>query len=63
MKGWSAADPEGGSLYDPEINSIFVRTLKKALNPQIEIQEVDFHINDSDFAAVAANLMNEMIQP
>ena len=63
MKGWSAADQEGGSLYDPEINSLFVRTLKKALNPQIEIQEVNFHINDSDFGAFAANLMNEMIQP
>jgi len=62
-KGWSEADQKGGPLYDPEINSIFIRTLKEALNPQIEIQEVYCHINDSDFAAVAANLMNEMIQP
>ncbi len=61
-KGWSEADKKGGPLYDPEINSLFIRTLKQALNPQIEIQEVDFHINDSDFAAFAANLMNAMIQ-
>ena len=61
-KGWSEADQEGGPLYDPEINSIFIKTLKEALNPQIEIQEVYCHINDSDFAASAANLMNEMIQ-
>jgi uncharacterized protein (UPF0261 family) len=62
MKGWSGADQEGGPLYDPETNSVFIRTLKEALNPQIEIQEVDYHINDSGFAAIAANLMNAMIQ-
>lgn len=61
MKGWSGADQEGGPLYDPETNSVFIRTLREALNPQIEIQEVDFHINDPDFAVLAANLMNAMI--
>ncbi len=61
-RGWSEPDREGGPLYDPEMNSIFIRTFKEALNPQIEIQEVDFHINDSDFAALAANLMHEMVQ-
>ena len=62
MKGWSGADEEGGPLYDPETNSVFIRTLKEALNSQIEVQEVDYHINDSDFAVFAANLMNAMIQ-
>ena len=62
MKGWSGADKEGGPLYDPETNSVFIQTLKEAVNPQIEIQEVDYHINDSGFAAIAANLMNAMIQ-
>ena len=61
-KGWSEADKKGGPLYDPEINSLFIRTLKESLNPQIGIQEVDCHINDSDFAVFAANLMNAMIQ-
>jgi uncharacterized protein (UPF0261 family) len=62
MKGWSGADQEGGPLYDPETNSVFIRTLKEALNPQIEIQEIDYHINESDFAGFAANLMHAMIQ-
>ena len=61
-RGWSEADHKTGPLYDPEINSIFIRTLKKALDRHIELQEVDFHINDSDFATIAANLMNTMIQ-
>ncbi|MGD9300245.1 MAG: Tm-1-like ATP-binding domain-containing protein [Desulfobacterales bacterium] len=61
-RGWSEADHKSGPLYDPETNSLFIRTLKKALNPHIELQEVDCHINDADFAAIAANLMNTMIQ-
>ena len=62
MKGWSGADQEDGPLYDPETNAVFIRVLREALNPQIEIQEVDYHINDSDFAAVAANLMDAMVR-
>jgi len=61
-RGWSEADREGGPLYDPEMNSFFISRLKEVLDSQIEIQEVDRHINDSAFAEVAANLMDEMIQ-
>jgi uncharacterized protein (UPF0261 family) len=61
-RGWSEADREGGPLYDPEMNSLFTGRLKKVLDPQIEIQEVDRHINDSGFAEIAAALMDEMIQ-
>ncbi len=61
-RGWSEADREGGPLYDPEMNSVFTSRLKNVLDPQIEIREIDFHINDTDFAEAAANLMNEMIR-
>ena len=61
-RGWSEADREGGPLYDPQVSSMFTRRLKEVLNPQIEIQEVDHHINDTAFAELAANLMDEMIQ-
>ena len=61
-RGWSEADREGGPLYDPEMNSLFTGRLKEVLDPQIEIREIDQHINDSAFAEVAANLMDEMIQ-
>ena len=60
-RGWSEADREGGPLYDPEMNSLFTGRLKEVLDPQIEIQEVDRHINDSAFAEVAANLMDKMV--
>ena len=61
-KGWSEADRKGGPLYDPDMNLLFTGRLKEVLDPQIEIQEVDQHINDGAFARAAANLMDEMIQ-
>ena len=60
-RGWSEADREGGPLYDPEMNSLFTGRLKEVLDPQIEIREIDRHINDSAFAEVAATLMDTMI--
>jgi uncharacterized protein (UPF0261 family) len=61
-RGWSEADREGGPLYDPEMNSMFIGRLKKVLDPQIEIQEMDQHINDGAFGQAAANLMDKMIK-
>jgi len=60
-RGWSEADREGGPLYDPEMNLVFTRRIKEVLNPQIEIHEVDRHINDSAFGEIAATLMDAMI--
>jgi uncharacterized protein (UPF0261 family) len=60
-RGWSEADREGGPLYDPAMNLRFTDRLKEVLDPRIEIQEVDQHINDSTFADTAAGLMDKMI--
>ena len=61
-RGWSEADREKGPLYDPEMNSMFIGRLKEVLDPQIEIQEMDQHINDGAFGQAAANLMDKMIK-
>jgi uncharacterized protein (UPF0261 family) len=61
-RGWSEADRDGGPLYDPEINSVFTNRLKKVLDPEIEIQEMDQHINDNAFADAAAGLIDKMIK-
>ena len=47
-------------LSDFDVKAMRERVLN--LNPQIEIQEVDRHINDSGFAEIAATLMDNMIQ-
>jgi uncharacterized protein (UPF0261 family) len=36
--------------------------LKEKLDQQIKVEEVDHHINDAAFAAVAAARMHEMVQ-
>jgi uncharacterized protein (UPF0261 family) len=60
-RGWSEADKQGGPLYDPDMNQVFVQKLREILNSQIEISEVDHHINDAAFATISAKMMNEMI--
>ena len=62
VRGWSEADRKGAPLYDPEMNSVLIGRLKEALDPQIEIREVDRHINDGAFAKIAATLMDKMIK-
>ncbi|CAB1062937.1 hypothetical protein D1BOALGB6SA_7719 [Olavius sp. associated proteobacterium Delta 1] len=60
--GWSEADREDGPLYDPKMNTVFTERLKAILNPQIEIREVNYHINDQAFGLVAADLMDSMVR-
>ena len=62
LQGWSGADRKGGPLYDPTINQFFTRRLKEKLDPQIQIQEADYHINDPAFAEIAAQVLDQMIQ-
>ncbi len=62
LHGWSEADRRGGPLYDPLLNQSFTQRLKEKLNPQIQIEEVNHHINDQAFAAIAAQRMDEMIR-
>jgi len=61
-KGWSEADRPDGALYDPAINEVFVRRLKELLSSQIEIQKVDYHINDAAFGKHAAKIMDHMVR-
>ncbi|MGD2187208.1 MAG: Tm-1-like ATP-binding domain-containing protein [Desulfobacterales bacterium] len=62
LQGWSEADCEGGPLYDPPINRFFTQRLRERLDPRIQIEEVDHHINEQAFAARAAQLMDQMLQ-
>jgi len=44
------------------MNALFVRKLKKELNPLLEIREVDYHINEAPFARLAAEMMDAMVR-
>ena len=62
LKGWSSASREGEALFDPQADQAFVDTLRSCLRPEIEIREMDCHIDDSEFAESAVSLLDEMIQ-
>jgi uncharacterized protein (UPF0261 family) len=53
--GFSLADVEGGDLWDPEADAAFVDTLEAALRDGIEVERVDTHVNDPDFADLVAD--------
>jgi len=61
-KGWSEADKVGMELFDPETDQILVEELKKILNPEIPIEEIDLHISDPAFASRAVEALDRMIR-
>jgi uncharacterized protein (UPF0261 family) len=48
--GFSAFDREGGPLHDPEAPGIFDRAFRKALQRDILLETLPYHINDPEFA-------------
>jgi uncharacterized protein (UPF0261 family) len=62
LHGWSEADKEGGPLFDPALEDLFVKTLKENIGTFVQITEVPYHINDEAFARLAADMMVKMIR-
>ena len=60
LKGWSSLDKEGLALYDPEADAYFTSALKKRLNPNIPVKEVDLHLNTPEFGREAVDLFNKI---
>jgi uncharacterized protein (UPF0261 family) len=49
LKGWSVYGAPGGVLYDGAGNLILQKALKEYLRKDIELREIDAHINDPRF--------------
>jgi len=49
LKGWSVYGAPGGVLYDGTGNRMFLKALKDRLRKDIELTEIDAHINDDRF--------------
>jgi uncharacterized protein (UPF0261 family) len=62
MRGWSEADQINGPLYDLQMRDAFMESLRQRLDPRLDIQEADLHINDREFARRAAELMDAMMR-
>lgn len=61
LRGFSSLSVEGGPLYDPEADKMFGNTLKKYLDPEIEIIEVDSDINSKEFASAVAKTLMKLL--
>lgn len=61
-KGWSEADKAEMELFDPKTDQIFVEELRKIINPNIPIEEMDVHISDPVFALRAVEVLDNMIR-
>jgi len=58
-RGFSSLSIEGGALYDPVSDQAFIETLRKYLDPEIKVLEVDTDINNPDFAQVVVEALKE----
>jgi len=60
-RGFSSLSVEGGALYDPASDQAFIDELRKSMNPEIEILEIDTHINTPEFAQVVVDVLNQIL--
>ena len=58
-RGFSSLSVEGGALYEPGTDQVFVDELRKNLDPEIQVIEVDTHINTPEFARAVAKALEE----
>jgi len=52
--GFSLADVKGGDLWFPEADAAFLDALGASLRPDIQLELVDTHVNDPEFADLVA---------
>jgi len=61
LKGWSVYGAPGGVLYDGTGNRALLKNLKDRLRKDIDLREIDAHINDDLFVDACVNqLINYM---
>ncbi len=61
-KGFSSLSVEGGALCDPKADQVLIDGLKKYLDPEIQMVEVDTHINTPEFARVVVEVLRESLK-
>lgn len=60
LKGISANDVPGNECYMPCVDAVLFHSLKKSVRRDIRITELNYHINDPEFAEYAAEQLMEM---
>ncbi len=62
LKGVSALDAEGQPFWWPEADAALFQSLRNWMSPQVQLIELDLHINDPAFAATATRMLLEMMK-
>jgi uncharacterized protein (UPF0261 family) len=62
LRGVSAIDKEGQPFWWPEADAALFQSLRNWLAPQVELVELDLHINDAAFAEAAARTLLRLTQ-
>ena len=62
LKGVSQLDSPGGDFWDPEADAACYDAIKKNLKPGIPVIEMDYNINDAEFADKCAELLLDMLK-
>jgi uncharacterized protein (UPF0261 family) len=60
-RGFSALSIEGGALYDPISDQAFMNELRRNLDPEIEIIEINTHINTPEFARAVVDALGKIL--
>ena len=62
LKGFSALGTAGGILHDPDSDQAFIESIRENLDPEIELIEVDTHINSPEFAKELVQVLRRTLQ-
>ncbi len=60
-QGFSSISVKGGALYDPDLDRAFIDELRKNLDPEIEIIEVETHINTPEFGRSVVEALKQIL--
>jgi uncharacterized protein (UPF0261 family) len=61
LQGVSAISTEGGPFHDPVADGALFAALRDNLAGNVELHELDTHVNDPRFAAAMAARLDELI--
>jgi uncharacterized protein (UPF0261 family) len=62
-RGWSTLDREGSILHAPEEDMLFVEEFKKNVKSEIEVEELDCHLEDPEFALALVSAFVRIHEP
>lgn len=62
LRGVSMIDAEGQLFYDPEADQALFKGVRDHVKPPVQLQELDLHINDPEFAAAIAGQLLQYLE-